>query len=68
MTEAEGLLAGNLSEQRAGLDRGDASASELVEASLARIEAQTSLGAVLSTRGERARAEAEIASKRTRTK
>ena len=39
MSQAETLLAGDLGEQREGLDRGDVSASELVDASLERIEA-----------------------------
>jgi aspartyl-tRNA(Asn)/glutamyl-tRNA(Gln) amidotransferase subunit A len=64
MSQADSLLAGNLSEQRAGLDRGDVSASELIDASLANIQAQSSLGATLSTRESRARLEAEAASKR----
>jgi len=61
---ASDLLAGGLAAQREGLDRGDATASELVEASLARIEATSSLAVVISTRGDAARAEAEAASKR----
>ena len=64
MSQAEVLLAGNLLDQRAGLDRGDASASELLEASLAAMEKHASLRAVLFTREARARAEAEAASKR----
>ena len=64
MSQAETLLAGNLSEQREGLDRGDISASELIEASLARIAAHPQMAAVVSTRDASARAEAEAASKR----
>ncbi len=64
MSQAETLLAGSLTEQREGLDRGDVSASELVDASLARIAAHESLVAVVSTREAAARAEAEAAAKR----
>ncbi|MBJ20510.1 MAG: Asp-tRNA(Asn)/Glu-tRNA(Gln) amidotransferase subunit GatA [bacterium] len=64
MSQAETLLAGNLSDQREGLDRGDISASELIDASLARIAACEDLAAVVSTRDTAARAEAEAASKR----
>jgi len=64
MSQAETLLAGNLSEQREGLDGGELSASELIEASLARIAAHAGLTAVVSTRDASARAEAEAASKR----
>ncbi len=64
MSQAETLLAGNLSEQREGLDRGEFSASELIDASLARIAAHPNLVAVVSTRDASARAEAEAASKR----
>lgn len=64
MSQAETLLASSLSEQRAGLDSGDVSASELIDASLARIAAHASLNAVVSTRDAAARAEAEAASKR----
>jgi aspartyl-tRNA(Asn)/glutamyl-tRNA(Gln) amidotransferase subunit A len=64
MSQAETLLAGDLSEQREGLDRGDVSASELIEASLSRIAACGELAAVVSTRDASARMEAEAASKR----
>ena len=64
MSQAEILLAGNLSEQREGLDSGDVSASELIDASLARIAARADLAAVVSIRDSAARAEAEAASKR----
>jgi aspartyl-tRNA(Asn)/glutamyl-tRNA(Gln) amidotransferase subunit A len=64
MSQAETLLAGDLGEQREGLDRGDVSASELVDASLERIEAYADLTAVVWTRDASARAEAEAASKR----
>ena len=64
MGQAESLLAGGLAEMREGLDRGDATASEIVDASLARIEKTSGLTAVVSTRAESARTEAEAASKR----
>lgn len=64
MSSAESLLAGTLADQRAGLDGGSVRADELVEASLARIERHADLTAVVSTRPERARAEAEAAAKR----
>ena len=64
MSQVDTLLAGDLSSQRAGLDRGDVSASELVEASLGRIAAHGDLVAVVSTREAAARAEAEASSKR----
>ena len=62
MGQAESLLAGGLAEIREGLDRGDATSSEIVEASLARIEKTAALTVVVSTRAESARAEAEAAS------
>ena len=61
MAKADLLLAGSLSEQRDGLDRGDVSACELVQASLDRISSRTSLGAVVSRRDAPALAEAEAA-------
>ena len=64
MGQAESLLAGGLAEIREGLDRGDATSSEIVEASLARIEKTAALTVVVSTRAESALAEAESASKR----
>ncbi len=64
MSRAESLLAGTLGDQRAGLDRGDVSASELVDASLRRIAECERLGAVVGVRASRARSEAEAASKR----
>ncbi|MCR9095978.1 MAG: Asp-tRNA(Asn)/Glu-tRNA(Gln) amidotransferase subunit GatA [bacterium] len=64
MGQAEDLLAKGLAEQRAALDGGDVSASALVDASLARIEATRALSAVVSTRPEAARAEAEAATAR----
>ena len=44
MSAADSLLAGSLSEQREGLDRGEASATDLIAASLARAAAYASLG------------------------
>jgi aspartyl-tRNA(Asn)/glutamyl-tRNA(Gln) amidotransferase subunit A len=64
MGKAELLLAGSLSDQRGGLDRGDVSASELIQASLDRISARTSLGAIVSRRDDSALAEAEAAGQR----
>ena len=64
MGKADSLLAGNLSDQREGLDRGDVSAPELIQASLDRISARASLGAVVSRRDDSALAEAEAAGKR----
>ena len=64
MTPAESLLGGGLSRQREGLDRAEVSASELLEACLARIEARRELAAVVSVRAEAARVEADAASRR----
>ncbi|MAG32954.1 MAG: Asp-tRNA(Asn)/Glu-tRNA(Gln) amidotransferase GatCAB subunit A [Deltaproteobacteria bacterium] len=64
MGTAESLLAGSLSRQREGLDRGEVSATELVEASLARIDAHAGLNAVVSRRDEAARVEAEASAER----
>jgi aspartyl-tRNA(Asn)/glutamyl-tRNA(Gln) amidotransferase subunit A len=64
MGTADSLLAGGLSDQREGLDRGDASPSELVQASLDRITARSSLAAIVSRRDEAALAEAEAADER----
>jgi aspartyl-tRNA(Asn)/glutamyl-tRNA(Gln) amidotransferase subunit A len=64
MAGAEDLLAGGLATQREGLDRGEATASELVDASLARIDAHADLAAVVSTRADEARREAEAAGAR----
>jgi aspartyl-tRNA(Asn)/glutamyl-tRNA(Gln) amidotransferase subunit A len=64
MASADLLLAGSLSDQREGLDRGDVSASELVQASLDRISAHASLGAVVFRRDEAALVEAETAGQR----
>ena len=47
MSQAETLLAGSLTQQREGLDRGEVSASELLDASLARIAAHAGLAAVV---------------------
>lgn len=64
MSKADSILAGTLREQRAGLDAGDISASELLEASLKQINEQAGLNAVVSRRDNAAEAEAEAASKR----
>ena len=52
MGMAVSLLAGSLSDQRGGLDRGDVSASELVQARLDRITDRASLGAIVSRRDD----------------
>ncbi|MCA9504222.1 MAG: Asp-tRNA(Asn)/Glu-tRNA(Gln) amidotransferase subunit GatA [Myxococcales bacterium] len=64
MGAAESLLAGGLSEQREGLDRGDVDAVALVRASLARIDALAPLTAVVARRDEAALAEAGAAAAR----
>jgi aspartyl-tRNA(Asn)/glutamyl-tRNA(Gln) amidotransferase subunit A len=64
MGTAVSLLAGSLSDQRGGLDRGDVSASELVQASLDRMTDRASLGAIVSRRDDAALMEAESASRR----
>ncbi len=64
MGKAESLLASSLAEQREGLDRGDVTASELVDASLARFAERASLAAIVSRRDDAALAEAESAEKR----
>jgi aspartyl-tRNA(Asn)/glutamyl-tRNA(Gln) amidotransferase subunit A len=64
MARADLLLAGSLSDQREILDRGDVSASELVQASLDRISAHARLGAVVFRRDDAALAEAETAGQR----
>ncbi|MFK7896973.1 MAG: Asp-tRNA(Asn)/Glu-tRNA(Gln) amidotransferase subunit GatA [Myxococcota bacterium] len=64
MSKTDSVLAGTLKDQRGGLDAGDLTASELLEASLAQMTAGESLGAVISRRDDAARAEAEAASKR----
>ena len=64
MGKADSLLAGSLSEQRAGLDRGDCSASELVQASLDAMTARTDLAAIVFRRDEAALAEADSAGER----
>lgn len=64
MGKADLLLAGSLSDQREGLDRGDVSASELIQASLDRISARASLGVIVSRRDDSALAEAEAAGQR----
>jgi aspartyl-tRNA(Asn)/glutamyl-tRNA(Gln) amidotransferase subunit A len=64
MGTADALLAGSLSDQREGLDRGELSASELVEASLRRISESERLNSVVFRRDARALAEAESADAR----
>ena len=64
MSSADQLLAGGLSEQRDGLDRGEIRATDLVEASLTRIASHAALGAVVSTRASAARTEAEASDRR----
>jgi aspartyl-tRNA(Asn)/glutamyl-tRNA(Gln) amidotransferase subunit A len=64
MSSADSLLRRNLSEQRAGLDRGDATSSELVAASVARVASHASLGAIVALRERAAAAEAEAADRR----
>jgi len=64
MARVDLLLAGSLSDQRESLDRGDVSASELVQASLDRISAHARLGAVVFRRDDAALAEAETAGRR----
>jgi len=64
MGRADLLLAGSLSDQRVGLDSGDVSASELVQASLDRISTCANLGAVVFRRDDSALAEAEAAGQR----
>ena len=64
MSAADSLLSGSLIEQREGLDRGDASAADLVAASLACASAHASLGAIVSLREEAAGVEAEAADRR----
>ena len=64
MGMAVSLLAGSLSDQRGGLDRGDVSASELGQASLDRMTDRASLGAIVSRRDDAALMEAESASQR----
>jgi aspartyl-tRNA(Asn)/glutamyl-tRNA(Gln) amidotransferase subunit A len=66
MSPADSLLAAaSLSEQREGLDRGDVSASQLVEASLARIASRDSLlNVIVSLRADAAAREAEESDRR----
>ena len=64
MSGADDVLAGSLAQQRGGLEQGTLSSAALVSASLARIEAQKSLGLVVSLRAEAAQAEAEEADRR----
>ena len=64
MGRAQTLLAGTLGKQREGLNRGDVSASELVAASLDRMTARESLGAVVFRRDEAALVSAEAADRR----
>ena len=64
MSSADSLLAGSLSEQREALDRGKINASELVDASLARIAKGSSLAVVIGVRESAARLEAAAADRR----
>jgi aspartyl-tRNA(Asn)/glutamyl-tRNA(Gln) amidotransferase subunit A len=64
MSLVETLLAGTLGAQREGLDLHDISAQELVAASLSRITARESLGAVIARRDEAALASAEDSDER----
>ncbi len=64
MGKADSLLASGLSDQREALDRGDVSASDLVQESLDQITARASLAAVVSRRDDAALAEAESSSQR----
>jgi len=61
MGNAESLLGAGLFAQREALDRGEVSASDLLEACLVRIGRRAALNAVVSLRAEAARAEAEAA-------
>jgi aspartyl-tRNA(Asn)/glutamyl-tRNA(Gln) amidotransferase subunit A len=64
MSPAKTLLAGTLGEQRAGLDRGDIQARELVRASLERITARARLGAVVFRRDDAAMGSAKASDER----
>jgi len=64
MSQSASWLSAGLADLRAGLDRGETTASELVDACLERTEAHSGLAAVISTRGDAAREEAEAASRR----
>jgi len=64
MTQAEKALSGSLRDQREALDRSEITASELVQASLARIDRTASLAAVVTRRDEAALRDAEEASRR----
>jgi aspartyl-tRNA(Asn)/glutamyl-tRNA(Gln) amidotransferase subunit A len=64
MSTADALLAGTLSEQREGLDRGDTTAENLVRASLERIDAHADLACVVARRDEAALGEAVAAGAR----
>ena len=64
MSSADSLLAGPVSKQREGLGRGDIRASDLLDASLTRIGAHSSLNAVISIREQAARSEAEASDRR----
>ena len=64
MSEAEKALSGSLRDQREALDRREITASELVEASLARIDRTAGLAAVVTRQDDSARRAAEAASRR----
>ena len=64
MGSAASLLAGDLAEQRRGLDRGEASACELVTACLDRMTARAGLGAVVFRRDDAALALARSSDER----
>jgi aspartyl-tRNA(Asn)/glutamyl-tRNA(Gln) amidotransferase subunit A len=64
MSQAEKVLSGSLRDQREALDRSEISASELVEASLARMDRLADLAAVVTRQDEKALRAAEEASRR----
>ncbi|MEZ4332994.1 MAG: Asp-tRNA(Asn)/Glu-tRNA(Gln) amidotransferase subunit GatA [Myxococcota bacterium] len=64
MSQAEQALSGSLRDQREALDRGEIGASELVRASLARMDARADLAAVVTRQDESALREAEAADRR----
>jgi aspartyl-tRNA(Asn)/glutamyl-tRNA(Gln) amidotransferase subunit A len=64
MSQAEKVLSGSLEFQREALDRREITASELVEASLARIARHEKLTLVVTRQDESARRDAEAASHR----
>ena len=64
MSQAETILAGSLERQREALDRSEITASELVQASLARMDRHAHLAAVVTRQDEAALRDAEAASRR----